>query len=506
MVRKRVITIGLVLGLAGIQAAYPIDWKMLEPDNYVDVDSVQKFENNQYGNNIYTYRTMDRRIGKKLYGDNFDYGILQYIINCDTKQNATKAITVFNKQGEVLANTVYNGNEIEWLTINNGSKNEYFYDLCCKPNNKVTQNESVTSTQIYDKTVKSAVYVETKDKNGKLLGTGSGVIVLEDGTFVTCFHVIANADVIEVKLKDGSSYKVKGFRYINPLEDIAILTIDTTRKFIPIKINNIDDTKIGEKIYALANPQGIQFTFTDGMINQQTENIIQFSAPASPGSSGGILLNNSGSLIGIISSQLRPNESQNINFAIPTQIFTTKIQNQQVINNAKLWWTDFLISRADSDQLKIYAKVAIYNENYNLLYKALLPFTKRSDFPKDRYAMMGLIAMSIDQYKDSIYWFNKSIEADYDIELSAFNLCLLAMFSEDNILNDLLTKGLGYLKEYKTTYDTVKLTYDKVLKCEGRSGCKGNIIGEVYNYAQDLWEKYMGKKLYDYDWFLKLEK
>ena len=115
---------------------------------------------------------------------------------------------------------------------------------------------------IYSKNVSSVVYIQTQDSSG------SGVILKDDGTFVTCFHVIANADYIIVKLEDGSMYYVNGFRYINPLSDVAILTLDTKRKFVPISINSTNDLKVGEKVYAISNPQGLQFVFSDGMINQ----------------------------------------------------------------------------------------------------------------------------------------------------------------------------------------------------------------------------------------------
>lgn len=167
------------------------------------------------------------------------------------------------------------------------------------------------------------MYIQTQDSSG------SGVILKEDGTFLTCFHVIANADYIIVKLEDGSMYSVNGFKYINPLSDVAILTLDTTRKFKPIKINPNNKLKIGEKVYAISNPQGLQFVFSDGMINQYTKDYIQFSAPISPGSSGGALLNSNGNLLGIITSQYNLSDAQNMNFALPNEYYISKINNKK---------------------------------------------------------------------------------------------------------------------------------------------------------------------------------
>lgn len=141
--------------------------------------------------------------------------------------------------------------------------------------NSVFNKNSASS--IYKNNVVSILYIETQDSSG------SGVILKEDGTFVTCFHVIANADYIMAKLEDGSIYYVNGFRYINPLSDVAILTLDTKREFIPITINPVNNLNVGEKIYAISNPQGLQFVFSDGIINQYTKDYIQFSAPISSG-------------------------------------------------------------------------------------------------------------------------------------------------------------------------------------------------------------------------------
>lgn len=205
----------------------------------------------------------------------------------------------------------------------------------------VSASESRTTT-IYKTKVKSVVSIKTQDTSG------SGVIVKDDGTIVTCFHVIANADTILVSLEDGSIYHVNGFRYINPLSDVAILTLDTTRKFIPI--NTTQNYNIGEKIYTISNPQSLNFVFSDGVINQITKDYIQFSAPISGGSSGGALLNKSGNLLGIITSQLIPSKAQNINFALPNKYFVSMINNPTVINENNLPWTEFLVERPDEEQ------------------------------------------------------------------------------------------------------------------------------------------------------------
>ncbi len=88
------------------------------------------------------------------------------------------------------------------------------------------------ANKLYEDKVKSVLFIETQS------GTGSGIVLKDDGTFVTCFHVISNADYINVKTKDGRTYKVTGYKYLNPQTDIAILTINSRTKFTPMTLNN----------------------------------------------------------------------------------------------------------------------------------------------------------------------------------------------------------------------------------------------------------------------------
>lgn len=252
-------------------------------------------------------------------------------------------------------------------------------------------------TDIYKNSVGSMLYIETQNK------MGSGVIVKEDGTFVTCFHVIADANYINAKLNDGSVFEVNGFRYINPLEDIAILTLDTKQKFRPIQVNSSNSPEIGGKVFALSNPQGLQFSISDGMLNQFTDKYIQFSAPVSTGSSGGALLDEKGSLIGIIDAQLQ--DAQNINFAVPNKFWYSKLDNIEVYNKENMRWIDFLVLNADKEQFKMYSAYAYAkmkkDADFIKFYEYLRPFgiyyTRNGELPDNLYSVFGLFALLADE-------------------------------------------------------------------------------------------------------------
>ena len=212
--------------------------------------------------------------------------------------------------------------------------------ICCTGMQAKAAPEAST---LYKSTVNSTVLVETEN------GSGSGTIISEDGTLVTCFHVVDYANNVTVKTHDGAKYKVNGYRYINPAADIAILTLKTDKKFKSIK-TNCTELRIGDTVYALSNPRGIEFVFTDGIISRTDKNSIQFTAPVSSGSSGGALLDKNGQLIGVISSQYDPSTSQNINFAIKVSSFTGHMFDKKIINTKNMNWTDFIISKANASQ------------------------------------------------------------------------------------------------------------------------------------------------------------
>lgn len=342
---------------------------------------------------------------------------------------------------------------------------------------------------IYSKNVSSVVYIQTQDSSG------SGVILKDDGTFVTCFHVIANADYIIVKLEDGSMYYVNGFRYINPLSDVAILTLDTKRKFVPISINSTNDLKVGEKVYAISNPQGLQFVFSDGMINQYTKDYIQFSAPISSGSSGGALLNSNGNLIGIITSQFNPSESQNINFALPNDYYVFQINNKQIknLNNSK--WTDFLVENADENQFTVYTNYALNQNNLLMFYKYLKPFLVRYDIPDDLYPNLAVFALysflydgSDENLNDAIKFFEIAYKRNQKEEAALVGLAFLPFMknADDQAYNYITLLS----KKYPESYDKLLSISENIAKCDQNdSACSINAVLEYVDYIIQLLEK-----------------
>lgn len=164
------------------------------------------------------------------------------------------------------------------------------------------------------------------------VGTGSGVIISEDGYIVTNNHVIQDASELEVTLNNKETYKAKLVGTDSKM-DIALLKIDTGEKLPYAVFGDSDGVKVGEWVLAVGNPYNLTSTVTAGIVSAKARNLdqkgiqsfIQTDAAVNPGNSGGALVNTRGELIGIntmISSMT--GSYVGYSFAVPSNI-TRKI-------------------------------------------------------------------------------------------------------------------------------------------------------------------------------------
>lgn len=161
----------------------------------------------------------------------------------------------------------------------------------------------------------------------KQQGSGSGVIISDDGYIVTNNHVVADADELTVTLNDNKEYSARIIG-TDKASDLALIKIDG--KNLPaITIANSDDIKVGEWVLAVGNPFNLTNTVTAGIVSAKArslyqngvESFIQTDAAINPGNSGGALVNTRGELIGINAMLYSQTGSfSGYGFAIPTSI------------------------------------------------------------------------------------------------------------------------------------------------------------------------------------------
>lgn len=185
------------------------------------------------------------------------------------------------------------------------------------------------------KSLKSTVMIIMEDNNHQELSYGSGVII-DDNKIATNRHVIENAYYGKVK-KYGSdtTYSIKQVLAIDNSNDLAILEVSNLQKELDIQFDTIKPN-IGKKVYAVGNPKGLEGTFSEGIVSgirnfKDSSELIQISAPISPGSSGGQIIDEKNRIIGIAVGGIV--DGQNLNFAIPSKyLISLMSQSQNPIN------------------------------------------------------------------------------------------------------------------------------------------------------------------------------
>ncbi len=192
--------------------------------------------------------------------------------------------------------------------------------------------------EVFKKTAPSVVYITSISVRRNLFnlnvyeipqGTGSGFVWDKQGRIVTNYHVISDANRLEVTLADHSTWKAV-LVGAAPDRDIAVLQISAPKyKLIPLAIGNSDDLQVGQKVFAIGNPFGLDQTLTTGIVSalgreiksvngRTIQDVIQTDAAINPGNSGGPLLDSAGLLIGVNTAIYSPSGgSSGIGFAVP---------------------------------------------------------------------------------------------------------------------------------------------------------------------------------------------
>jgi len=198
--------------------------------------------------------------------------------------------------------------------------------------------DEASTIELFERSRASVVYISTRQQVRDFwtrnvfsvpAGTGSGFIWDDAGHVVTNFHVIQGASEASVRLADGRDYKA-GLVGVSPAHDIAVLRIGVGfQRPPPVPLGTSTDLRVGQKVFAIGNPFGLDWTLTTGIVSaldralqeesgRIIDHLIQTDAAINPGNSGGPLLDSAGRLIGITTAIYSPSgASAGIGFAVP---------------------------------------------------------------------------------------------------------------------------------------------------------------------------------------------
>ena len=242
------------------------------------------------------------------------------------------------------------GGGIVW-GVSNGSAEETAINVSGRTVEAVRLNQvdgktEMTDAEVYAANVNSTVSINVTGATGynifgqpvQSASSGSGFILTTDGYIVTNYHVVEDAQAIQVTLYDGTEYDAQ---YVGGDEDydIAVIKVDAT-DLQPVTLGDSDGLHVGDRVLAIGNPLGeLTFSMSGGMVSSVNRainvdgtpfNMIQTDASINPGNSGGPLLNSYGEVVGIVSAKYSSysNESvEGFGFAIPINDVSSMIQD-----------------------------------------------------------------------------------------------------------------------------------------------------------------------------------
>ncbi|MBC8871042.1 MAG: trypsin-like peptidase domain-containing protein [Planctomycetes bacterium] len=216
-------------------------------------------------------------------------------------------------------------------------------------------DEERVNIAVYDKVNRSVVNITTVSARTDLFfsfeppaeGAGSGSILDQEGHVLTNYHVIEGADQIQVTLFNSETYEAD-LVGADPVYDIAVLRVQAPREVLhPVEFGNSARLRVGQKVYAIGNPFGLERTMTVGIISSLNrslpsrtgrimKSIIQIDAALNQGNSGGPLLDSRGRVIGMNTAiASKTGQNTGVGFAIPSnniqRVVPQLIENGRVI-------------------------------------------------------------------------------------------------------------------------------------------------------------------------------
>lgn len=353
----------------------------------------------------------------------------------------------------------------------------------------------------------AVVVVASLDREGKPMGIGSGFIVREDGVIVTNYHVINMA--ADIKIKIGSRVtNVEGLLHVDPENDIAILKVEG-EGYPKVKIGDAHKAQVGEKVYAIGSPKGLENTISEGILSgirdvDSERKILQMTAAISPGSSGGPVFNSRGEVIGIATFLIA--ETQNLNFAMPINLITAGLSKKELVSpqdackldfneTASCWLYQGLaygsigqhdraadaFRRAlniDSKKVETYVNLGISYANMGKYEEAIDMFNQALNISPNRaetLSKLGAVYSQMEKYDDAVNNLKKSIDLKPDDPLTHFNLAVT----------------YGKMNQYKKAIESVKETIRLVPNFPDAHGFLGFSYTKLDMYAEAA-EAYKG--------------
>lgn len=187
-----------------------------------------------------------------------------------------------------------------------------------------------SAATLAERTSRSVVVIHERSADGSGLGTG---FFVGDSLILTNYHVVRNATSLRIELQDGATLQSAAVVRTDPTHDLALLSVRYKGK--ALRLPNRDIIAQGSRVFALGHPEGLAYTFSEGIVSSIREidgiHVLQITAPLSPGSSGGPIINDRGEVVGISTAVLTV--GQNLNFAVSAPDIRDFLANQSALRS-----------------------------------------------------------------------------------------------------------------------------------------------------------------------------
>ncbi len=249
---------------------------------------------------------------------------------------------------------------------------------------------------LYEKTHAAIVSIEVVSSSAEVGRYGSGFFISKDGIIVTNYHVVRDAKSIVVKDTKGYSWTSVWIGLYNEQKDLATLKVTANiSSYLAVPKN--PSFKVGQRVVAIGNPKGLESTLSEGIISGVRKisddfgEVIQTTAPISPGSSGGPLLTLKGEAIGVTTFQVIG--GQNLNFAVPVGKFVSELANARWLTIPE--WRKELV-RPEVDRTLARA-ILEASSGHNEFARSLLKEVLRLDDTNEE-ALLALARICVDEW------------------------------------------------------------------------------------------------------------
>ena len=229
----------------------------------------------------------------------------------------------------------------------------------------VTQAVAIDVKSVFEATRPSVLLIVAYDENDQPTGMGSGFFFGDTKTIATNLHVVQNAAKLAIKLSSGETGWIDTVLGVDAERDLALLQSNVTGT--PIKAaGRLPD--IGEDILAIGNPSGLEGTVSTGIISgirtEDGSQYFQITAPISPGSSGGPIIDQHNEVLGVSTFYL--DGAQSLNFAMPAAYLTKLYSKKSEATLAALKSsTNSALKRVEGNVKIMFAEMEYYPGDFS---------------------------------------------------------------------------------------------------------------------------------------------